>query len=350
MIKMVRLGTESYRLAGDHDDPYYAAVDDGVDDDLSRFFHRNLGPEAVVFDVGANIGVTTLILSQVVRSGTVFAVEAGRQNYALLSENVEGNGCSNVEPIFAAVSSRSGTLEFSENTAFGGVVEGLRLGSSRYSVESVTIDDLVEDRDLERVDLLKIDVEGHEDDVLAGAEKTLVGLNPIVVLEFNLWTIMAYSDDNPLRVLERLVGGFEYVGRILRDGSLLHIGPEDVVGFVHGCVTRGDCVHNLALRRRSVGFPPRQEDAERRSASEIERMAHESVDDGSDPGSESSRAVGQGEAAIRERDDLRAELDRLEKQYNAVVNSRSWRFTEPIRRFGRRHSNIEADRTSIEDG
>ena len=348
MSKIIRLGRQSYRLAGDADDPYYAMLGDGADDDLGEFLHRHLGAEAVAVDVGANIGVTTLLMSQVVPMGTVVAVEAGRRNFALLSENLDANGCSNVHRVFAAVSSRAGTVHFSENTAYGGVLEGVRLGGTGYVVDAITVDDLVLQRSLERVDLIKIDVEGHEAEVLAGAEATIDRFNPIVVLEFNLWTIMAYSDDNPLRVLRELVAGFEYVGRILRDGSLARIGPEDVVGFVHDCLTTGDCVHNLGLRRTAEGFPPPRDDDDRPSASEMERTAPEPIDDSTDTGPDSSSAVAQRDAAIRERDDLRSELDRLEEQYNAVVNSRSWRFTEPIRRFGRRRAT--PGRTSIEDG
>ena len=67
-------------------------------------------------DVGANIGVTSLIMSQVVPDGTVVAIEAGRRNFALLTDNLRANGCANVVPVFAAASRERGTVEFSENT------------------------------------------------------------------------------------------------------------------------------------------------------------------------------------------------------------------------------------------
>ncbi|MEO6651993.1 MAG: FkbM family methyltransferase [Ilumatobacteraceae bacterium] len=332
--KTIRVGLRSCRLAGDADDPYYASVGDGVDDDLGAFLHNYVAPDSVVIDVGANIGVTTLIMSQVVPSGSVVAIEAGRRNFTLLEENLKANGCSNVTAVFAAASRSAGTLEFAESTAYGGVVEGLREVGTGYSVPAITIDDLVADHGLERVDLLKVDVEGHEPDVLAGAEATIERFDPTVVLEFNLWTIMAYSDDNPLRVLRDLVGKFEYVGRILHDGSLARLGPDEVVGFVHEAVTSGDCVHNLAMKRQSAGFSPTEHAAPLPTPPHGAPALPAVVDAMNAP--DDGDAVTDRIVELRERDALRLELTRLEERFNAVVNSRSWKSTEFLRRFGRK--------------
>ena len=209
-------------------------------------------------------------------------------------------------------------------------MEGLRVGETAYTVDAIKVDDLVAEHAFERVDLLKVDVEGHELDVLAGANVVIGRHNPLIIIEFNLWTIMAYSDDSPLRFLRELADEYEFVGRVRADGSVAAIPKGDVAGFVHGCTTTGECVHNLVLRRRTDGFvTPSQDDLSSKSGPEDAAEGERA------PGPDSSvlEAVLERDAARRERDELRSELARLREDYDAVVQSRSWRYTSFLRRF-----------------
>ena len=104
----------------------------------------------------------------------------------------------------------------------------------------MTFDGVVEQRGSERVDLVKIDVEGFESRVLAGSRRTLGRFRPVCVIEFNPFTLSVMASENPLRFLGDLQRTFPFVAAV--DGQL---NVEPVVGdgasysLVHRCFLRG---------------------------------------------------------------------------------------------------------------
>nr|WP_075088707.1 FkbM family methyltransferase [Verrucomicrobium spinosum] len=73
-----------------------------------------MAEDAVALDVGANIGVTSLILSERLRSGRVFAFEPGETVFQLLQENLKNNAVSNVDAYHQAVSDKTQRSGFSK--------------------------------------------------------------------------------------------------------------------------------------------------------------------------------------------------------------------------------------------
>lgn len=145
-------------------------------------------------DVGAHIGTAATRASrQVGPRGCVIAFEPTPENRRLLLENLRRNGCRNVTVIPTAVSSHAGSRAFrvSRVGATGGsALESLekptaadRAHSEIIEVECVTLDGVVGQFSLPSVDFLKIDVEGHELEVLVGAIDTLRRFHPRIVLE-----------------------------------------------------------------------------------------------------------------------------------------------------------------------
>jgi FkbM family methyltransferase len=146
----------------------------------TRWFRVN--SEDVVVDVGAHIGRYALIAAR--NASKVVAVEPDPSNFQLLQRNVSLNGFSNVVLIPKALSSVAGTrplvLAGKENTGTSRLVSGESAvnrspdaNSSVVSVETETLDQLVDANGLTRIDWLKIDVEGHEIAVLQGGESAL---------------------------------------------------------------------------------------------------------------------------------------------------------------------------------
>lgn len=133
-------------------------------------------PNDVVVDVGAHIGRYTLMAAT--KASKVVAVEPDPSNFRLLETNVALNGFTNVVLIPGALSSSRGTRllrlagrvntgisSISENEGSPGTVSN---GPAQVRVQTDTLDHLVEVHGLVRIDWLKIDVEGHEVDVLRG--------------------------------------------------------------------------------------------------------------------------------------------------------------------------------------
>jgi FkbM family methyltransferase len=145
-------------------------------------FRQLLRPGDVAVDVGANIGALTIGIARLVGAeGAVLAFEPQRVIYDILSNNIRLNGLTNVIAHRRAVGSEPGTtrvpaLDYRQTNNFGGVALG---GSQGEPVEIVTIDSLA----LPRLRLLKVDVEGMEANVVAGARATIARLQPALYIE-----------------------------------------------------------------------------------------------------------------------------------------------------------------------
>jgi FkbM family methyltransferase len=142
-----------------------------------------------VIDVGANVGVYTFSAAQRVGPrGRVLAVEPFSRCLRCLEETCRINELDWVQICGGAASDRIGTARLQLYTAselneiITGDVEEPVHGSFE-EVPCFTLDSLVEQENVNRVDYLKIDAEGHEMSVLIGSEKILSEFFPIILYE-----------------------------------------------------------------------------------------------------------------------------------------------------------------------
>jgi FkbM family methyltransferase len=148
-----------------------------------------------VIDVGANVGIHTLIMAHSVGKGTVLAIEPVPELFTRLLRNIALNGLCNVTAEQVAVTDRSCTVTLFLPSGEPGTSGTRRLAASMaYSpdrvplrVMGITLDELVARHHLTRVDLIKIDVEGFEGSVLAGAGNILAAHRPVLVFEYSKW-------------------------------------------------------------------------------------------------------------------------------------------------------------------
>jgi FkbM family methyltransferase len=141
--------------------------------DLAAYLRSRLGDGDVFVDVGANVGYDTLLASRRVgESGRVVAIEASPTVFDRLLETLRLNGApSNVRTINKAASETAGTLEIYAGPSHNlGLTTTVRRGAMPRvaSIEALPLGDLLHGDELARVRLIKIDVEGGEDAVLAG--------------------------------------------------------------------------------------------------------------------------------------------------------------------------------------
>lgn len=157
-----------------------------LDEVYDKFFSPNDGH--VVVDVGANIGVYTLKAAKNVgKQGTVVSIEPYPHTYELLIINVHMNNFdTNVIPINIAVSNFKGKKRFYlSSEPRGHSFEPISGNWIEVNVDK--LDAIMEGLHLERCDLLKIDVEGHELEVLKGAKHTLKSTSKVVVAAYHEW-------------------------------------------------------------------------------------------------------------------------------------------------------------------
>ncbi|HZB52937.1 MAG TPA: FkbM family methyltransferase, partial [Reyranella sp.] len=157
------------------------------------FLDRVLKPGMVFVDVGANDGYYTLFAARRVGpSGRVVAAEPSSRERAHLQRNLGRNGLDNVTVVPAAIGAASGLADL--HLAHGVHAGHNTLGSFahddvvRASLERVPIEPLdavIARLALAQVDFVKIDVEGAEARVIAGAATVLKSMRPILLLEVN---------------------------------------------------------------------------------------------------------------------------------------------------------------------
>jgi FkbM family methyltransferase len=151
-------------------------------------------------DIGANVGLYTCVIADHVgQTGFVLAFEPMPENIVLLRRNIILNGLANVDVEPVALSNRIGMVDlYVPSVHPGGPSAATRIqnpGDWRVigKVRSTTLDESFSGC---RLDLIKIDVDGHEVEVLEGAQKVVGHFRPVIVCEVqeqNLGAVIEYA-------------------------------------------------------------------------------------------------------------------------------------------------------------
>jgi FkbM family methyltransferase len=184
-----------------------------IDFALALLYRRkiNFGDGVVAIDCGANIGVHTIEWARLMTSwGRVIAFEAQEKIFYALAGNIILNNCLNATVKHSAVGASCGFIEIPEPNylipSSYGSFELQKKQNNEYigqninykntqKISLVSIDSL----NLERVDFIKIDVEGMEEDVLEGSKDTILKFKPILMIE-----IIKSNKDKILSALESI--------------------------------------------------------------------------------------------------------------------------------------------------
>lgn len=130
---------------------------------LNDFYSSN--PKPFILDCGANIGISILRYKQLFPNAEIVAFEPDKSIHTVLSQNLKQNNIQNVTVVEAAVWTEDG-----EHTFFAEGADGSRLTqnessdmSKQYTVKTIDFSDYVKDQ---KVDFIKLDIEGAEFDVM----------------------------------------------------------------------------------------------------------------------------------------------------------------------------------------
>lgn len=156
-----------------------------------KLLPKLLKQDSVFIDVGANLGVYTYVASNLVKSTNILAFEPMPEYCHYLKtlfpeSRVEKIALSVKEGKqtlkVPAISNKQYTARATLNTDFVEDNESVEK-STLMSVETTTLDGYLQEKSVSRVDIIKIDVEGHEHKVLMGAKKTLEKHMPTLIVE-----------------------------------------------------------------------------------------------------------------------------------------------------------------------
>ncbi len=188
--------------------PYVLLEQEDWFEDEVRFVRRLLRPGMAVVDVGASFGIFSMAMAGAVGTrGKVWAFEPTPATAEFLQATLALNEAHQVSLTRAAVSDQPGTVEFvtSPHSELNAVAKTGEARAEALSVPSVTLDRAAADNGWRDVDFVKLDVEGHELQVIAGARTFLTQVSPLVMFE------IAASEGVDLRPLDAFQAmGYEF--------------------------------------------------------------------------------------------------------------------------------------------
>ena len=189
----------------------------------------------VVLDVGANAGIYSLAAIAIQPDATVHAFEPTPEIAARLRATVKLNGLDHLYVHEAAVSSKNGAAILKRFRGDLGTNEGMNFisldaaDSDGESVRTVCLDQFCQDHSIDHVDLLKLDVQGHEHSALKGAEQLIrAGRVGMIFMELN-WARSATATcaaTESIRILEQ--AGYRF------SRPVKHLNWEKAGDWMHG--------------------------------------------------------------------------------------------------------------------
>lgn len=253
------IGNKTHNIYYDFNDDYFIEISRTARtielERLSQILKQYL-PKKVegMIDVGANIGLVTLLMEQYVNSSNILSIEPDQTAYKLLERNCISNHST---PIIrnCAAGEKRGNIHFSTgklSTSGSHIVtKDHIINSFSYDVNVERLDFLVAESSLKQVDFIKIDTEGHERQVLNGSINILETFNPWIFIEFNSWRLMAFSNISPRTFIEYLMNTYQQVGQVRHGQDVLWIkSSQDAMAFLHDNVANHGCVDDLLVRYR----------------------------------------------------------------------------------------------------
>lgn len=219
------------------------------EEETTALFKKLVKPGDVVLDLGANIGYFTMLAARLVGpTGKVFSFEPEPANFRYLSKNIEINGFGNALASQVAVADKPGKTRLfvcsydsghhTINQAEG--IEAYRRGRksvvTSIDIDTVSIDEFLRGK-TDRVDIIKMDVEGAEALALAGMKETLARNRDVKVFLEYFPLLMRKMHTSPEAYAESLLTDFGF--------SMYAIGQDYSMKGVSGDPIRIESVDQL---------------------------------------------------------------------------------------------------------
>ncbi len=171
---------------------------------LIPVFRRVIPADGVVLDVGAHAGQYAKIFSRLAPRGQVYAFEPGSYARSILRVALALNRCQNVAVLPLALGAREGTeiltlpVKRPGSYGFGLAHFGPETRFQTFEREAVavsTIDRMVEQLGLTRLDFIKADIEGWELQLVRGGREAIRRFRPVMLLELNAEALRRAGDN-----------------------------------------------------------------------------------------------------------------------------------------------------------
>jgi FkbM family methyltransferase len=146
---------------------------------MQKLIAAEVKPDAIFYDVGANVGFYSLLASFLVGSGKVFAFEPLPANVAYLNRHLGLNTIKNVEVSEVAICDQVGVSSFEQE---GTGAMGRLHTEGRLRVATASLDWLLQEQRIAPPNYIKMDIEGAESKALIGAQSCFLKHKPVLFL------------------------------------------------------------------------------------------------------------------------------------------------------------------------
>jgi len=153
----------------------------------SRFFapEYEACEDHIIIDIGAHIGIFSLLAAEKARRGIVYSIEADEENYRYLKINVESNNLSNIRTYLLALTDYRGIGKLYSASESWAHSLSKPISGNYKTVKTDTLANFITDNNIHRVDYMKINVEGAEYGILLSTPKSIMKRIKLMFIEFH---------------------------------------------------------------------------------------------------------------------------------------------------------------------
>ena len=204
--------------------------DDGISTELALFntheplntqlMAKNLKKGMICFDIGANIGYYTLLESKIIGdSGKVIAIEPSPLNFQQLKKNVIDQNATNVELYQMAGGDHNGVIKFllDPHSNLSRIITNdhiIKPSDNIVDVPIKKIDSFLQEKQLNQLDFIRMDVEGYESNIYEGMRNSIKKFRPMIQMEIHTCLLGKEKTKNLLEGLRE--DGYEVIYYIIR--------------------------------------------------------------------------------------------------------------------------------------
>ncbi len=207
-VDSIVLQLQDFKLRVDaHDEGIAAelAIDKMHEPYGTKILKSILRDDMTIIDIGANIGYYVMTEATTIKAKKILAIEPNPVNYDNLKANIELNGCKNIVCRNVAASDENGNLPFYISKCSNICSLTPRTDCEKIiDVPVARLDDLAEEFDLGKIDMVRMDIEGYEIHALPGMMKILEKSKPWICMEYHSTLINDVEREVFVSTLENL--------------------------------------------------------------------------------------------------------------------------------------------------
>ena len=143
----------------------------------NEYFFKDKNKKKIIFDCGANIGLSTIFFKWLYPESEIYAFEPDNRSFELLKKNIQQNNLKNVHLINKAITGQEGKVDFYYNIYSPGSLvmstkkERLKDNKHKKKVDSIQLSKFIKKEKISRINYAKIDIEGSEKELIKDLEK-----------------------------------------------------------------------------------------------------------------------------------------------------------------------------------